>query len=108
MITGIVHKRALLKNKIMKPDTHNLTRTKNIGPLVAKRLHEVGIYTLTDLAVITPAKAYIILTRKFQGINLPVTLYLYALQGALMDIHWSRLPKRLQKELLDKVNKENK
>lgn len=92
----------------MKPDIRHLTRAKNIGPSLAKRLHEIGIYTLTDLAVITPAKAYITLCRKFPGTPLPVTLYLYALQGALMDVHRSRLPKRLQKELFDKVNKENK
>lgn len=92
----------------MKKDIRHLTQTKNIGPSVARRLQEIGIYTLTDLAVITPARAYITLTRKFPGIKLPVNLYLYALQGALMDIHWSKLPKRLQKELVDKVNKEIK
>ena len=89
----------------MKQDIRYLVQAKNIGPAVAKKLNSIGIYTLPDLAVRTPAKAYRELIAKFPGTTLPVSSYLFALQGALMNVDWHRLPKRLQKELLDKVNK---
>jgi len=37
----------------------NLKNAKNIGATILKRLNEIGIYSLADLAEMTPVKAYI-------------------------------------------------
>jgi DNA transformation protein len=85
---------------------HSLTNARNIGPVIAQKLHEIGVHSLAQLAILTPVKAYIQLAKKSNGIPPPVSHYLYALQGALMNVHWMKLPKRLKKELLDKLEKE--
>ncbi|WP_114789404.1 TfoX/Sxy family DNA transformation protein [Niabella yanshanensis] len=85
---------------------HRLTDARNIGPVIAQKLHEIGIHSLPALAVLTPVKAYIQLAKKSNGIPPPVSHYLYALQGALMNVHWIKLPKRLKQELLNKLEKE--
>lgn len=83
-----------------------LRNAGNIGPVIAQKLNEIGIHSLAALAVLTPVKAYIRLAKKSNNIPPPVSHYLYALQGALMNVHWIKLPKRLKKELLDKLEKE--
>ncbi len=84
---------------------HCLTDARNIGPVIAKKLNEIGIHSLAALAVLTPVKAYILLANQSK-IPPPVSHYLYALQGALMNVYWIKLPKRLKKELLDRLEKE--
>ena len=84
---------------------HRLTDARNIGPVIAKKLNAIGIHSLSALAVLTPVKAYILLANKSK-VPLPVSHYLYALQGALMNVYWIKLPHRLKKELLDKLEKE--
>lgn len=84
---------------------HRLTDARNIGPVIAKKLNEIGIHSLTALTILTPVKAYIRLANQSQKTP-PVSHYLYALQGALMNVYWIKLPKRLKKELIDKLEKE--
>lgn len=84
---------------------HRLTDARNIGPVIAQKLNAIGIHSLAALAVLTPVKAYILLANQSKSTP-PVSHYLYALQGALMHVHWIKLPKRLKKELLDKLEKE--
>lgn len=85
---------------------YNLTDARNIGPVIAQKLQEIGVHSLAALAVLTPVKAYIRLAKKSNDVPPPVSHYLYALQGALMNVHWTKLPKRLKKELLNKLEKE--
>jgi|GEM_PF-3199896 len=37
---------------------NNLKNARNIGDTIVKRLNEIGIYSLADLAEITPVMAY--------------------------------------------------
>ena len=37
---------------------NNLKNARNIGDAIVKRLNEIGIYSLADLAEITPVMAY--------------------------------------------------
>ena len=69
---------------------------KNIGPQSAKWLAAVGIVTKKDLEDIGAVNAFRLM--RSNGYNVtPVVLY--ALQGALMDLHWNRLPGKLKDEL---------
>jgi DNA transformation protein len=37
-----------------------------------------------------------------------VCYYLYALEGALLDLHWDELPKSLKEDLLQKAGRRSK
>ena len=76
-----------------------LSRLKNIGPTIEKRLNELGVYTRTDLERIGPAKAYRRICQNYPSQTIPVCYYLYTLQGALMDVHWNKVPKKVKDQL---------
>jgi DNA transformation protein len=84
---------------------NNLRNAKNIGSTILKRLNEIGIYSLADLAEMTSAKAYKKISRQNPEKTFPVCYYLYSLEGALLDLHWDDLPKHLKKGLLKQVGK---
>lgn len=76
---------------------------KNIGATMARRLNEIGIYNLADLAEATPAGAYKKLSKKKPNQHLPYCYYLYSLQGALLDVHWDELPDETKSKLRTEV-----
>lgn len=84
---------------------NSLKGAKNIGTTIEKHLHEIGIFSLADLAQMTPVKAYQNICKQNPGKTFPVCYYLYSLQGALLDLHWDDLPTGLKKELQKQVNK---
>jgi DNA transformation protein len=86
--------------------SNQLKGAKNIGVTIEKRLNEIGIFSLADLAHITPVKAYKQICQLNPGQTFPVCFYLYSLQGALLDLHWDDLPTSLKSELRKKVEKE--
>jgi hypothetical protein len=69
---------------------------KNIGPQSAKWLAAVGILTKHDLEHTGAVAAFRLM--KEHGYNVTPVM-LYALQGALMDLHWNRLPGKLKDDL---------
>ena len=78
----------------------DLSGLKNIGPTIKKRLNQIGVTTKADLARIGPVRAYQRICQKNPGKTIPVCYYLYSLQGALMGVHWDRLPKRMKNKLV--------
>jgi len=66
-----------------------LESAPNIGKTILRRLNNIGIFTLADLSERTPALAYKHMCDKANQTNLPVCYYLYSLEGALMDMHWT-------------------
>lgn len=76
-----------------------LNGAKDIGTTIEKRLNEINVYTLADLAEHTPKKAYRDICNNYPDKTIPKCYYLYALQGALMDVDWRALPKKIKKEL---------
>lgn len=84
---------------------NDLKGAKNIGATIGKRLNEIGVFSLADLAEITPVKAYEKICKKHPDKTIPVCYYLYSLQGALLDLHWNDLPDELKKSLLKSVRK---
>jgi DNA transformation protein and related proteins len=79
--------------------SNHLKGAKNIGATIEKRLNEVGVFSLADLAQISPAKAYQEICRQHPDKTFPICYYLYSLQGALLDLHWDDLPNDLKTEL---------
>jgi DNA transformation protein len=85
--------------------SNSLQGAKNIGSTILKRLNEVGIYSLADLAELTSVKAYRKICEQNPGKTFPVCYYLYSLEGALLDLHWDNLPEDLKKDLRKKVGR---
>jgi DNA transformation protein and related proteins len=81
----------------------NLKESKNIGSTIMKRLNEIGVYSLADLAEISPVMAYKKICEQNPNKTFPVCYYLYSLQGALLDLRWDDLPRELKNELLIQV-----
>lgn len=84
---------------------NSLNTAKNIGPAIFMHLHEIGVYSLSDLAAMTSAKAYRTLCERNQGTTFPVCYYLYSLEGAILGVHWNDLPSELKLDLLQQVGK---
>jgi len=58
---------------------------RNLGPASEKSLNTIGIYTRKDLEKIGPQSAF----KKMQKEGLkPHICFLYAMIGAIEDVHW--------------------
>ncbi len=82
----------------------SLTSLKNIGETSAAWLESVGIASAEDLHTLGVVEAYRRVKTAFPE---RVTLnMLYALQGALLDLHWKELPPEIKTTLLQEVGEE--
>ncbi len=68
----------------------DLIELKNIGPASVRQLREVGIADAAALRRLGAIAAYRRLKHAFPR-EVSLTM-LYALEGALRDCHWNRLP----------------
>ena len=84
---------------------NSLMGAKNIGSTIVKRLNEIGVYSLAELAEMTSVKAYMKICERHPGKVFPVCYYLYSLEGALLDLHWNDLPKDVKSDLLQQVRR---
>ena len=84
--------------------SNSLKDAKNIGATIEKHLNEIGVFSLADIAQMTPVKAYQNICKQNPSKIFPVCYYLYSLQGALLDIHWDDLPAELKTELRKQVD----
>ena len=82
--------------------THHseLLQLKNLGMASVNILHAVGINTFADLQHVGAVDAY--LRIKARDINVSKVM-LYALQGALLDIHWNDLPLDMKARLVQEA-----
>ena len=76
-------------------------KAKNIGITIAKKLNEIGVFTLADLAEMTPKIAYQKICDKYPEKTIPKCYYLYSLQGALLDLDWRELRNEIKYELIE-------
>ncbi|OEC33085.1 Transcriptional regulator of competence genes, TfoX/Sxy family [Pseudomonas cuatrocienegasensis] len=66
-----------------------LQQLKNLGKTSAQWLHAVGIHSANDLRRLGAASAYsAVRARGFRASR----VLLYAIEGALLNVHWSELP----------------
>ena len=85
----------------MSKEPGELVKLKNLGTASVNILHAVGINTYEDLETIGPVEIY----RRIKRRNIHVSkVMLYALQGALMDIHWNDLAPDLKRQLLEEIH----
>ncbi len=77
-----------------------LLQLKNLGMASVNILHAVGINTYADLKRIGAVEAY--LRIKARDINVSKVM-LYALQGALMNVHWNDLSPELKLQLVNEA-----
>lgn len=75
---------------------HPLARLKNIGDKTAVWLEDAGIHTPDDLHRLGAVETW----RRVKEIHPEISLVgLYALQGAVLDIHWNALPDDMKDDL---------
>lgn len=74
-----------------------LLQLKNLGMASVNILHAVGINTYADLRRIGAVDAY--LRIKARDINVSKVM-LYALQGALLNVHWNDLAPEMKLQLV--------
>jgi DNA transformation protein len=86
--------------------TTSLKQYKNIGATIEKRLNEIGVNTIDDLAKVGAANAYIKIKKKYPDKTLSVCYYLYSFQGALMDMHWDDIPQNIKDDLRKQIGME--
>jgi DNA transformation protein len=85
----------------MNKDQSDLITLKNIGRATVNILHAVGINSYEDLKNEGPVKVYLSIQRR--NINVSKVM-LYALQGALLNTHWTQLDPELKQQLLSDAN----
>ena len=77
-----------------------LSRLRNIGATLERRLNGIGIYDRSDLANTGPARAYRLMSARHPGGHLPVCYNLYSLAAALQDRDWRELTAAEKRSLL--------
>lgn len=81
----------------------DLTKIVNIGPVLAAKLHDIGVYSYQDLR--DQGSMEVMLKIKEDD---PMVCYnmLYALEGAIQGVRWHALPKTTRQKMraeLDQV-----
>jgi DNA transformation protein and related proteins len=74
---------------------------KNMGPKSTEWLKEIGIFTVEDVEREGVMEVYLRLKAGRPGIS---RVMLYALQGAVLNLHWNALPDELKEELLQQLD----
>ena len=75
-----------------------LQHLRNLGKTSAQWLHAVGIHSISDLKRLGAVDAYRAV--KARGFRASKVL-LYAIEGALLDVHWNDIPAE-RKDFLNK------
>lgn len=86
----------------MHPSQSELLKLKNLGLASVNILHSIGIRTCDDLRRVGPVEAFTSI--RSRGINASRVL-LYALQGALLDVHWNELDPDLKQRLASEADR---
>ncbi|MFT4537839.1 MAG: DNA transformation protein [Planctomycetota bacterium] len=73
-----------------------ITALRNLGKASAEWVKEIGILTRADLESMGSVATFRAVERNRGKVSLNL---LYALEGALLDIHWTRLPAPLKEQL---------
>lgn len=90
----------------MKATDKKLVELKNLGAASVNILNAVGIRTYTDLSSIGSVQAYRRIRQR--GIHVSRAM-LYAMEAALLDVHWKSLDPALKVQLVqmaDRIDRE--
>ena len=80
-----------------------LTDLKNIGPKIAVRLNEAGIFSEGDLREVGSARAHQMIKQNYPNETLPICYYLYSFEGALCNKHWNEISEKRKQTLRSKI-----
>ncbi|HWV15870.1 MAG TPA: TfoX/Sxy family protein [Cellvibrio sp.] len=83
-------------------NTHHseLLQLKNLGMASVNILHAVGINTYAELSKVGAVEVY----RRIKARDINVSkVMLYALQGALLNVHWNDLPQDMKLQLVSEA-----
>lgn len=75
-----------------------LASLKNIGKEIERKLKSVDILTAEELRKVGSKEAFFRLKSRYPNVCL---VYLYALDGAISDIDYNKLPTEVKKSLKD-------
>lgn len=84
-------------------DREDLDGLKNLGPTSRAWLAEIGITTRSRLAEIGSVGACLLLRERGRKVSLNLV---YAIEGALLDIHWTDQPRELRERLRTRIAEE--
>jgi DNA transformation protein and related proteins len=94
----MARRKATQSSATMPPTAErSLTGMRNLGPVSARRLKSVGITTPQHLEATGAVEAYKRVAKAFP--NDTSLVLLYALEGALSDVHWNSLPPQVKAQL---------
>lgn len=81
----------------------SLLKLRNLGPKTVTALEAVGINSVEDLRTHGAVEAY----RRLKAYDPHkfTLLALWALQGALLDIHWNHIPLAIKNELMAELDR---
>jgi len=74
----------------------NLTTLRNIGEKMEKRLHAIGISTAEKLIKVGAKEAFVRLKSHDPSV---CVVYLYTLEGAILDTEYNLLPEDVKEDL---------
>lgn len=84
----------------MASDQSDLLGLKNLGMASVNILNAIGVHSYDELSKMGSVQAYCKI--KARGIHVSKVM-LYALQGALMDVHWNDLGPELKAKLVEEA-----
>jgi DNA transformation protein and related proteins len=84
----------------MSKESGELAKLKNLGAASINILQAVGINTRDDLKTIGPVEAYLRIKRRDIHVS---KVMLYALEGALLNVHWNQLSADTKQQLLEEA-----
>ena len=76
-----------------------LTSLRNIGATLEKKLKSVGIMTAEELKAIGSEEAYVRLKLRYPETKSMCLVHLYAIEGAVADMEYNRLPEDVKLRL---------
>ena len=74
----------------------------NLGKKSTECLKEIGIFTKSDLIEFGPIEAYVKLKQEAKILKPSLNL-LYAMVGAVQDVHWLEIAKNHKDELIEQI-----
>ena len=81
----------------MSADRSELLDLKNLGTATVNILQAIGIHSREELAETGAVETY----KRIKARDIQVSkVMLYALEGALLDLHWTELPLALKQQLV--------
>jgi len=75
-----------------------LSKLKGLGPKSERCLNEIGIFTLDNLKAAGPVRAFVRMRDK--GSIKPSLNFLYAMVGAIENVHWVEIAQHEKGKLL--------